>query len=722
MKVIWGIKFGGLQQKIYNLVLLFIVLLIGIYTAVSLFQEKNLSETVTEANALQQQSIITVSEETMDTVVKNSMTQNTALQAYIADDLFNKVRSDVMVLQTFAEKLFEHADEFQARTVAYPDPAKDGIPTVQLLHEDGVNPDDSSILGLAANMGEIMLSMYEASDHLGSCFIATADGNIIYVDDRSGSYFSEEGEMYTFAVRERPWYLSAVEAGKIIFTGIELDAYTDIPGVVCAAPVYRDGELVAVVGADLFLYAVRSYIEDTASEGSFVCIVNEQGNVIFSPQTEGVFRVEVSDLAEDLRNSENTELAAFVQQALTERTEVEDISIDGKEWYLAGAPMGTAGWTVITVVDKELTRQPTALMLQKYNDINNTALQKFETGVSYSKQTIITATLIILALATIGALLVAKRIVKPIEHMTRRINALRGSDSVFEMEDSYRTNDEIEILAQSFATLSERTRNYITEITRITAEKERIGTELALATRIQADMLPNIYPAFPERPEFDIYATMKPAKEVGGDFYDFFLVDENHLGLVIADVSGKGVPAALFMMISKILIQNDAMAGNSPAQVLQAVNERICSNNREEMFVTVWLGILDLRDGTLTAANAGHEYPILRKPDGDFEVIKDKHGFVLGGMSGVKYREYTLRMEPGSKLFLYTDGVPEATNESQELFGLERALEALKRTEDSSPKRILEAMDDAVKTYVGDAPQFDDLTMLCVHYIGREES
>ena len=184
--------------------------------------------------------------------------------------------------------------------------------------------------------------------------------------------------------------------------------------------------------------------------------------------------------------------------------------------------------------------------------------------------------------------------VQPLEKLTRHINAQKNGDAVFTVDDSYRTGDEIEILAESFSTLSERTRNYIAQITEITAEKERIGTELALASRIQADMLPSVFPPFPERTEFDLYASMDPAKEVGGDFYDFFLIDDDHLGLVMADVSGKGVPAALFMMIAKILVQNYAMTGRSPAEVLEAVNDQICSNNREEMFVTVWFGILEL--------------------------------------------------------------------------------------------------------------------------------
>ena len=233
-------------------------------------------------------------------------------------------------------------------------------------------------------------------------------------------------------------------------------------------------------------------------------------------------------------------------------------------------------------------------------------------------------------------------------------------------------------------------------------------------------MLPNIFPAFPERPDFDVYATMDPAKEVGGDFYDFFLIDETHLGLVVADVSGKGVPAALFMMISKILVQNYAMTGRSPAEVLRAVNEQICSNNREEMFVTVWFGILDTATGTITAANAGHEYPALMHAGGRFELVKNRHGFVIGALNGVRYREYELSLTPGTKLFLYTDGVPEATNAENEMFGTERMLEALNREPGASPEALLRHVRKAVDGFVLDAEQFDDLTMLCLEYRGNE--
>ncbi len=250
-------------------------------------------------------------------------------------------------------------------------------------------------------------------------------------------------------------------------------------------------------------------------------------------------------------------------------------------------------------------------------------------------------------------------------------------------------------------------------------ESSRLETELTMASSIQADMLPNIYPAFPERPEFDIYATMDPAKEVGGDFYDFFLVDDDHICLVMADVSGKGVPAALFMMASKIIIASNAKLGISPEQILTDANEAICAGNHEDMFVTIWLGVLELSTGKLVAANAGHEYPIIKQPGEGFEILKDKHGLVVGGIAGVKYRQYELTMKPGSKLFLYTDGVPEATNADNELFGMDRLVTALNTLPDADPEAILKNVRRHVDDFVKDAEQFDDLTMLCFEYKGK---
>ena len=282
-----------------------------------------------------------------------------------------------------------------------------------------------------------------------------------------------------------------------------------------------------------------------------------------------------------------------------------------------------------------------------------------------------------------------------------------------------KSKGELKLLADNVKRLADGVSAYMTNLKTVTAEKERIGTELSLATRIQADMLPNTYPAFPGRPEFDIYATMKPAREVGGDFYDFFLVDEDHLCMVIADVSGKGIPAALYMMAAKIIIANNAMLGKSPAQILYDTNRTICSNNREEMFITVWLGILTISTGKLTAVNAGHEYPAIRNEDGKFELYKDIHCFVVGGMDNTKYNEYELQLKPGTSIFLYTDGVTEAANADYKLFGTDRLINALNKAPEGKPNQILKNMRNSVGAFVKEADQYDDLTMMCIEYIGK---
>lgn len=307
---------------------------------------------------------------------------------------------------------------------------------------------------------------------------------------------------------------------------------------------------------------------------------------------------------------------------------------------------------------------------------------------------------------------VRNMVTKPIGKLTSFTEEITRTNSFENQEIDINTGDEIESLSQSFSFMLKELSEYIANLSKMTAEKERIGAELDVARHIQASMLPCIFPPFPERHEFDIYATMTPAKEVGGDFYDFFFVDSNHLALVMADVSGKGVPAALFMMISKTLIKSIAQNGLSPAKVLEKVNNQLCENNEAEMFVTVWLGILEISTGKMKCVNAGHEFPAIMRKGGNWELYKDKHGFVVAGMENAKYKEYELEFHPGDKLFVYTDGVAEATNVNNELYGTERMITALNKAKDKQVKELLESVHGDVDAFAGDAEQFDDITML----------
>ncbi len=324
---------------------------------------------------------------------------------------------------------------------------------------------------------------------------------------------------------------------------------------------------------------------------------------------------------------------------------------------------------------------------------------------------------------------VENKITNPLEDLAEQVDAFAERDHYADAKSGYnaaenaadvKTGDEIEGLSESFGRMMNDINDYVSNLTVITAEKERIGAELNVATQIQADMLPRIFPAFPDRKEFDLFATMDPAKEVGGDFYDFFLIDDDHLGMVMADVSGKGVPAALFMVIAKTLIKNRAQLGGTPSEVLAYANNELCEGNEAELFVTVWLAIMEISTGKGVAANAGHEYPAICRANGEFELIKYKHSPAVATMEDLTFREHEFELHPGDTLFVYTDGVPEATNLDNEPYGIERMLDVLNKDPKAELDVLLKSIRGSLDEFVGEAPQFDDITMLACRYIGKD--
>ena len=334
--------------------------------------------------------------------------------------------------------------------------------------------------------------------------------------------------------------------------------------------------------------------------------------------------------------------------------------------------------------------------------------------------TIVAAVMVLLAVYSIY-----KRIVKPITSLS---NAASCYDSGMLLEDfsselsriQNPTGDEIEELTVSVQKMETDIKHYVRDLTSATAANERISAELNIATNIQAAMLPSIFPAFPDRDDFDLYATMHPAKEVGGDFYDYFLLDYDHLAVIAADVSGKGVPAALFMVIAKTLIRNQALFGLPPEKVFSKVNMQLCENNKGKMFVTAWMGILELSTGKVIYANAGHTRPVIARSSGNCEYLKGRANFVLAGMPMMQYTQGELQLNPGDTLFLYTDGVTEATDANEELFGEARLLETISAHPTDKPQDMIAAVKDAIDGFVKEAPQFDDITMLAVQYKGEE--
>ncbi len=337
----------------------------------------------------------------------------------------------------------------------------------------------------------------------------------------------------------------------------------------------------------------------------------------------------------------------------------------------------------------------------------------------------IVAALLLVTLVAIVAegLYLNRKLLLPVKQITGEASrfAQENVTAKEKLTSKIRTTDEIGQLAASIDQMEEQIVKYVDHLQKVTAERERIGAELHIASEIQENMLPRTFPPFPDRKEFSIYASMVPAKEVGGDFYDFFLIDEDHLALVIADVSGKGVPAALFMAKVKSLIDERCMMGDSPAAVMYHVNNQLCDGNKAEMFVTVWLAVLELSTGKGIAANAGHEHPVIHRAGGGFELAVYRHSLPLAAMEDVPYREHSFELGHGDSLFVYTDGVTEAMNSRDELFGTERMLEALNRNPSADPEALLQEVSAEIDKFVGNAPQFDDMTMLGLQYLGLGE-
>ncbi len=345
-----------------------------------------------------------------------------------------------------------------------------------------------------------------------------------------------------------------------------------------------------------------------------------------------------------------------------------------------------------------------------------------ETLTRYLVSTICITVLIVALFMVLFIIVMMFTVTKPTKLIAQETKAFTESDiQLSTVLPKIKQKDEIGLLASSIYKMEEDIQNYVKNLTAVTAEKERIGAELDVAKNIQASMLPCIFPAFPERDDFDIYATMNPAKEVGGDFYDFFMVDNRHLAIVMADVSGKGVPAALFMVIGKTLLKDHTQPGMDLGEVFSEVNNLLCEANSQELFITAFEGVLDLVTGEFRFVNAGHEMPFIYKKGERYSPYKIRPGFVLAGMEDMKYKGGSFTIEPGDKIYQYTDGVTEATDANNGLYGMQHLEDILNKCCDSTPEETLKAVKADIDAFVGEAPQFDDITMLCVEYKKRME-
>ncbi len=702
-----------MKKKIMKIMLVIssiLLILFGVITMQMLINIRDITLSNSEKTGGQVEEY---SDEALRTQITERLSATALGCAYILNQMFGDFAGTVTINADAATDIYTNPEKYGKSTVLIPDKSEIGMIKGQFVYAEGVDPEDEAILEELSMIGSLqgnLTAMYNQYDELGASYIGTETGIVLLAGPVIKERWDANGNYVYLDPRLRPWYVKAKAEQSVVFTDIQEDYDTGKQAIMCGVPIYKGKEFVGVAGAGLYLQGVENMMMNAkiGDEGDS-CIIDGNGKVIFSSRKEGQLSPQ-SVLVEE----NDKGLSEFGKKAASGESGLELLDVDGVKCYLAYSPVELVGWSLVSIIPEKTVLTPNEKLLATLKESHNdeySAIQKL------IKRALVRMFGMIVAMAIITVIasnILSKHLVKPITLLTDKVHNLEGENLDFEWNEN--TGDEIQELATSFGQMTDRMKTYISDIQRATAEKERIGAELNLATQIQASMLPHDFPPFPDRPEFDIYAMMDPAREVGGDFYDFFLIDDDHLGLVMADVSGKGIPAALFMMISKTILQSCAMLGHSVEEILTKTNEALTENNQTGMFVTVWMGILEISTGKLTCANAGHEYPAIMRAGASFEIYKDKHGFVLGGMEDMIYREDEIQLNHGDRLFLYTDGVPEAVDRKEKMYGTERMIKALNKDTSADVKTLCTNVREDINDFVKDAEQFDDLTMMCLEF------
>lgn len=710
----------SLRKKIVAMCVGNVILVTLIVGGIMTVQMNRLTDHAVQANNEFSNIAGEMSASSMTAQIRQRMQDLTDSNARLADARFEELENQVSLLADLSQQVFSHPDQYSAREIPLPDASNDGELSVQFLHSASVtdldDPDVAERMGLLGNLADTLYEVNTHFENMASDYVAVEPGLLIQADYISGSKFDADGQILPYEADTRPWYQGAKETGSTYFTPVSRDAHTDGTGIMCGVPVYVDDQFIGVAGAGMYLSNIEQMVADIrlGSEG-YACIINQDGQVIFSPKEEGELRVD-TDTQADLRRADNAALSSVVHSVLSGTSGITTLEMDGARYYIAYAPMSTVGWGFLTVLGEEEILAPTNKLLNQMGVSAQQSIDTMKHTVSVSLVTLEVTVVFFCLLAALLAFVLSTHIVKPIRLLTDRVSSLDGDNLDFTWEiKNKNSQDETTVLAGAFLDMTQKMKEYIANITEITAEKERIGAELNVATKIQADMLPKIFPAFPGRTEFDVYAQMDPAKEVGGDFYDYFMIDDDHLAIVIADVSSKGVPAALFMVIAKTLIKNHALNQESLGDVFYKVNNQLCEGNEEGMFVTAWMGVLTVSTGSFEYVNAGHNPQLLMNNE-QYDWIHAKPGFVLAGMEGIPYVSDTIQLQHGARIFLYTDGVTEAQNPAHELFGEERLLQSLGRYGRLPLQQMLESVRGDIDAFAGEAEQFDDITMLAFEF------
>ncbi len=548
----------------------------------------------------------------------------------------------------------------------------------------------------------VLESMKNHNPHIYNTYIVTPDAKFTIFSKDPSLKVNENYNPF-----QRPWYQKAIDSKKLLWSEVYPSPFSGKLMISCSKAVYTaQGEVSAVIGIDLTIEDINKHIINTQIEESgYAFLIDDRGKLIARPekqksdqQWDEIFTIPVGKNLHQIKDGN-------FQANLTEMISQKEGFLEwkrsgGSDKFIAFETATSTNWTLGLVISKDDIEQEAKDSLRKH----------YKSLTTYFIM-ILLAILVLIVLISIN---VSKRITQPIEALNDGAQKVGKGNLDYTIQ--VKTGDELEQLANRFNEMSTNLQRYIDDLENITKQKERIESELNIASRIQLDMLPMIFPPFPDIQSIDIFASMSAAKQVGGDFYDFFLINPNKLCFVIGDVSGKGIPASLFMVISKTLIKSEAIRDISPAEVLYNVNNSLNEGNDEMMFVTVLLCMIDLTTGEVNFANGGHNPPVLMKEERGVDFVQLNKSKILGVFPDFPFSNQKLMLAPGETLFLYTDGVTEAMNPDNHQYSEKQLQQTLSGLQGLSVEKIEVEVQETIKDFVKDAEQSDDITMLIVRY------
>ncbi len=638
------------------------------------------------------------------------------------DSVLNEIKSCVEMLQRTATRISNQPWEYSPRRIAEPKRG-DGGDYMAWVFYSPLLLDRQSVqeeLSLAANMQDLLVEVAAivGEGESATTYIASSSGFIIEADNALPDWcFPNDSatEPATFNFMEREWFRRGRTEGKLFFTAPYFGGRDGGLAISCAAPYYRNGTFAGVVGLGASLSAISHIIFNIELDKHGSCFVLDgDGHILFSQDESGVLAAD-KKLTNDLRRHENQNIALIAKEMTKGSEGIIPLTIDGENYYVAFSPIKNINWSFGAVVNASAVTE----LLNANREFIKSATRE-EVG-DINKKIRLTIFFMVFAVAVIVLIAsgagwwLSKKFTEPILELSNNVREISSGN--FDKKISIQTGDEIEHLATCFNAMTGELQTYMKNLTAVTAEREKISTELNVAKDIQRGMLPHDFDF--NRSDFEIFATMNAAREVGGDFYDFYLLDENHLAVTVADVSGKGIPASLFMVISKTVLKNFATFAASPdnyAAVLSCANNQLCKGNDEMMFVTVFFGVLEISTGRFVYVNGGHNPPVIyHRAANSCEFLSVKKNFVLAGMENVQFKQQEIKLEHGDLIFAYTDGVNEAMNEAHEEYTSARLLKFMNGTNcDADLKTLLAAVRADVASHVGKAEQSDDITMLAL--------